>query len=76
MSETFQPHPRFAVPVLEQEIERLRGQLAGAQDQILYLTAIINHQQADHEAIMESIKLKNEVAQGIEERDKLGGGAE
>lgn len=71
MSEAFQPHPRFAVPVLEAEIERLRQQLAGAQDQIMYLTAILHHQQAEHEATVASLQAPVEPP----EQDELGGGA-
>jgi hypothetical protein len=72
MSEPFQPHPRFAVPVLEAEIERLRQQLAMTQDQVMYLTAILHHQQADHEATVASLQAAQEQPP---EQDDLGGGA-
>jgi septal ring factor EnvC (AmiA/AmiB activator) len=81
MSEPFQPHPRFAVPVLEAEVEQLRKQLAGAQDQIMYLTATINHLQAEHSATVASLQASqtaHDVMTDEEqpaEQDELGGGA-
>jgi hypothetical protein len=81
MSEPFQPHPSFAVPVLEAEIAQLRNQLAGAHDQIMYLTAIINHQQADHAATVASIQSRQAVHDVMTngeqpvEQNGLGGGA-
>lgn len=81
MSEPFQPHPRFAVPVLEAEVERLRQELGGAQDQILYLTATINHIQAEHSATVASLQASQTVhdvmtnGEQPAEQDELGGGA-
>ena len=81
MTEPFQPHPRFAVPVLEAEIERLRQQLGGAQDQIMYLTAILHHQQAEHEATVASLQAQQSMhdvmtnGEQPPEQDELGGGA-
>lgn len=78
MSEPFQPHPRFAVPVLEEEIARLRQQLAGAQDQIMYLTAILHHQAADHAATIASYQAAHAEAQSEEKpvEQENGGGAD
>jgi hypothetical protein len=80
MSEPFQPHPRFAVPVLEAEVAKLRQQLNDANDQILYLTAIIHHQQADHEATVASLQAQHSMRDVMTngeppEQDELGGGA-
>jgi hypothetical protein len=81
MSEPFQPHPRFAVPVLEEEVARLRNDLGRAQDQIMYLTAILNHQQADHDATVASLQARQTVhdvmtnGEQPAEQDELGGGA-
>lgn len=84
MTEALQPHPRFAVPVLQAELANLRASAASDRDTIMYLTAVLSQLRQENAAEVESLRLRIvELEKALDDKqfnaanidDDLGGGA-